>query len=569
MQLRGTIHHVPIDASGAYWAISYVWGQAPKTWVSPSLETPDGNILLTISLNDVLKRLRQTGASIMLWADAICINQTDITEKGLQIRLMGDIYHKALRVVAWLGHEYDGSDLAIESLKKIRLPVPVSHSRFVNMNGSEGAILSSGTVSDWTGNTWAHINQLVDRDWFKRVWITQELVLGSDIVIMCGETEMDWDHFFEALTIYEKEINSGHLLDLEKIQLLNHTGPAYSLGRVRRRLKDEDRKHSLLELLELFAHTQATLECDKLFALLGLAHDSNDDEFNPDYDSTIEEIVRRYASAFVRRGATMELLYRSGLSKAYSFCSWIPRWTEGDFPQTISTWDATGGKFYAGRRAPPVANIGIPSALEVTGSSVDVIKSIHHIRMWPNQQFDSMADFQNQFKHLTEYPTGETPADVLLWLPIGNAKRPHLESDFDKLRSYKPFLNQEVEDWPDNFREVILSISPEEAPEKYAKLPRESQIILSNYWKTAVAFSKRLSNAVLCFTTKGYVGLCPNGTVADDKICLLNGGRVPFVLRKGDGESYTLVGECYIHGIMHGEALKLNPELSERRFRLV
>jgi len=116
---------------------------------------------------------------------------------------------------------------------------------------------------------------------------------------------------------------------------------------------------------------------------------------------------------------------------------------------------------------------------------------------------------------------------------------------------------------------VILSISPEEDPEKYAKLPRESQIILSNYWKTAVAFSKRLSNAVLCFTTKGYVGLCPNGTVADDEICLLNGGRVPFVLRKGDGESYTLVGECYIHGIMHGEALKLNPELSERRFRLV
>ncbi|KAF4632226.1 hypothetical protein G7Y89_g5909 [Cudoniella acicularis] len=578
--LNGTIHQVPISSPGSFWAISYVWG-APKTPDCPdcpSLETPDGRTLLTQSLDTVLRRLRETKVSILLWADAICINQDDKTEKGLQVRLMGDIFHKALRVVAWIGREFGDGDHALESLKSIPLPVATSRSTPVNMGGTESTTLYSGNISTWNDRMWAQIDQLMNRDWFRRAWITQELVLASDVVIMCGRSELDWDHFFKAVTICEKWFNSQNP---ETIRLFNYAGPVYSLGGVRRRLRDEDKKHSLLELLELFAHTQATIKCDKLFALLGLAYDSDDDGFNPDYDSTLEEIVWRYASVFVRRGDAMELLYRSGLSnpKAYEFCSWIPNWT-GDnspqtelpptnFPQTISTWDASGGIFYAGKEAAPTAKIGIPPTLEVTGYEIDTIRITHNVRMGPGRPLDCMTDFRNHIKHLTRYPTGETSNDILLWLPIGKAKRPHLESENDRLSSYRQFLSREIKDWPDNFREVILSISPEMSREKYNKMPHESRVILSNYWKTAAAFSNRLSNAVLCFTKKGYVGLCPGDTVVDDEICLLHGGRVPFVIRKRDREAYTLVGECYIHGLMHGEAIKMNSNLIERRFQLV
>jgi hypothetical protein len=34
---------------------------------------------------------------------------------------------------------------------------------------------------------------------------------------------------------------------------------------------------------------------------------------------------------------------------------------------------------------------------------------------------------------------------------------------------------------------------------------------------------------------------------------ILYGASVPFVLRKSS-EVFELIGECYIHGIMHGEA---------------
>ncbi|PLB39822.1 uncharacterized protein BDW47DRAFT_102483 [Aspergillus candidus] len=55
-------------------------------------------------------------------------------------------------------------------------------------------------------------------------------------------------------------------------------------------------------------------------------------------------------------------------------------------------------------------------------------------------------------------------------------------------------------------------------------------------------------------TRNGYIGLAPPGAQKGDQVVLLEGGRVPYLLRKVDDESYKLVGECYVHGIMYGEA---------------
>jgi hypothetical protein len=41
------------------------------------------------------------------WIDAICIDQSSITERNHQVSLMGDIYSKAMWVVAWLGCNED------------------------------------------------------------------------------------------------------------------------------------------------------------------------------------------------------------------------------------------------------------------------------------------------------------------------------------------------------------------------------------------------------------------------------------------------------------------------------
>ncbi|PVH80545.1 hypothetical protein DL98DRAFT_515399 [Cadophora sp. DSE1049] len=61
---------------------------------------------------------------------------------------------------------------------------------------------------------------------------------------------------------------------------------------------------------------------------------------------------------------------------------------------------------------------------------------------------------------------------------------------------------------------------------------------------------------VLFQTGKGYIALGPVITQPGDIVCLFHGGNVPYVLRPTAGY-YQLVGECYVHGIMNGEAMQV------------
>jgi len=563
--ITGTIRHVSINSPGTFWAISYVWG-TPTKRTCVYLETPQGKIPITISLNSALKALRAKGVAVSFWADAVCINQADSREKALQIRQMGKIFQQAERVVAWLGEEYGRSYEAIETLSQIQ-----GRSETPGNGRAEKPQPRSGKVLDPMESIWDDINFLIKRPLFKRAWIAQELVLSSKVVLMCGRrSELDWDHFFDALTICERESYAVYGLDPDDIILLPDAGPAYALGLTRRKLKDQT-KFSLLELLELFSHTRASIEVDKLFALLGLAYDARNADFNPDYDSTLEEVVLRYAKEFVRQGQAMDLFYRAGLSKSYPFCSWIPRWTRGSFPMTISTWDAAGGEFHAASQIPPYAEVNdnaTSKSLFVKGCVVDAIQSTDRIRMGTGQGlciFDAMSDFRRLLRHTNNYPTGEKMDDLLLKLPIGDARRPHLESTMERLRSYRDFAAPKTENWPADLQQLILRVRNDPDLAKYQKMPLESRKTVSKYWQTMVAFWSRLSNAVFCFTERRYVGLVPSDAAVGDQICLLHGGKVPFVMRQ-QGKAYRLIGECYIHGIMHGEALR--PEFEENRFKL-
>lgn len=74
-----------------------------------------------------------------------------------------------------------------------------------------------------------------------------------------------------------------------------------------------------------------------------------------------------------------------------------------------------------------------------------------------------------------------------------------------------------------------------------------------------------------CFVKlgNGLLGVGPDTTRAGDLVVVFFGGRVPFILRQ-HGSYYVLLGECYIHGIMDGEAIDCWREgrLGEKAFVL-
>jgi hypothetical protein len=56
-------------------------------------------------------------------------------------------------------------------------------------------------------------------------------------------------------------------------------------------------------------------------------------------------------------------------------------------------------------------------------------------------------------------------------------------------------------------------------------------------------------------TDRGAMALGPRSMETRDVVYVPHGSQVPFVLRKKDDvtSTYTLIGECYVHGIMEGE----------------
>lgn len=69
-------------------------------------------------------------------------------------------------------------------------------------------------------------------------------------------------------------------------------------------------------------------------------------------------------------------------------------------------------------------------------------------------------------------------------------------------------------------------------------------------------------------TQNGFIGTVPRTARKGDLVCVLFGGQTPFVLRRDVHQEglYRLVGDCYVHGLMNGEAL--NMELEEQKFEI-
>lgn len=60
---------------------------------------------VTKNLESALRRLRYVGGPRSLWIDALCINQSDLTERGQQVFIIDYIYGNTKQGLFWLREE--------------------------------------------------------------------------------------------------------------------------------------------------------------------------------------------------------------------------------------------------------------------------------------------------------------------------------------------------------------------------------------------------------------------------------------------------------------------------------
>ncbi len=110
---------VDLDTKPNYEALSYVWD--PFRMGNRAAISCDGTIIeVTENCEMALRYLRYSDRPRVLWIDAICIDQSSEAEKTHQVRLMGDVYSFARRVIVWLGEGSDLNDFAFAFLRTFK-----------------------------------------------------------------------------------------------------------------------------------------------------------------------------------------------------------------------------------------------------------------------------------------------------------------------------------------------------------------------------------------------------------------------------------------------------------------
>lgn len=126
--LRGTLVHVNLDTHPFYKALSYTWGELD---FSCRINLDGNELAITSGLDSALRRLRSSDEVVIIWADAICVNQKDIAERNQQVSLMRRVYSECEECMIYLGKEGDNSDIVPGSIREL-------YNGFIGLYHNEG-----------------------------------------------------------------------------------------------------------------------------------------------------------------------------------------------------------------------------------------------------------------------------------------------------------------------------------------------------------------------------------------------------------------------------------------------
>ncbi|KAH8656698.1 heterokaryon incompatibility protein-domain-containing protein [Tricladium varicosporioides] len=197
-----------------YEALSWCWGIDPPLYtvkIEKGGRTYKKSVRKELAL--ALKYLRLPNQTRTLWIDAICINQEDPEERNRQVQMMSRIYTRSKEVCIWLGPDDDQSKLAIDFI----------HGEIMELKNFD-MICSD---KRYTGK-WQALMVLMQRDWFSRRWVVQEIALASKAKVYCGPDSIPWKEFAVAVELFVEVETATHRLSevMQKDEKYQHV-PAY------------------------------------------------------------------------------------------------------------------------------------------------------------------------------------------------------------------------------------------------------------------------------------------------------------------------------------------------------
>ncbi|KAF5670876.1 hypothetical protein FHETE_4324 [Fusarium heterosporum] len=230
-----------------YETVSYSWGGEDgnsslltvrnKNRCQPVYVGEFWDILLqTQNCFSMLQYLKPPRGCRTIWVDAICINQADMSERNEQVQVMGQIYSQCSQVLLWLGAD-------------IVSPIPGTYPS----RRSLGHVALDEEIDDVQEST--TLRSLLQRRYFSRVWVVQELILAPRVIMPVGNTIVIANPRSDGFSLPSSLEFSWERTKTPWIKHITQ-GKVEALG--------------LCEVISLLSKSQASDTRDKVFSILGL-----------------------------------------------------------------------------------------------------------------------------------------------------------------------------------------------------------------------------------------------------------------------------------------------------------
>jgi hypothetical protein len=563
--IRFSITHAVLDHNPSYEALSYTWGDPAKSGNLLCTETGT-QLAVTQNCLNALQRLQWPDRERILWIDAICIDQENISERNEQVQLMSMIYERADKVLSYLGEDDDDSDIGMDFILEDSTWMTTSQNR-----PSVG--LGSGVTSSPQQKA---VDGILERPYFERVWILQEVRCARTVEVVLGCRSVDWNAFSSA--VFYVDINKK----LYFRSRYHGKPPTVVFYREKSRAEQPE---TLLQYLNDTRHCKATDPRDKVFGLLGLSPEGRERDLTPDYSVSTHDLFVSTAIFFVTRDRNLDMLCHcqqnalplNSSDANLNLPSWVPDWSQ------YRTSRVLGYPRSRSKRPYYKAALGCPASVSfspdhtimtVAGKRVDQIAdvgalyemgtkdAIGTLRQWRDlagidaAKTDGQADDQND-RVMTAF------LETLIASPLYSAGNPLIRlhappwlavtfgdgaGSGGGAESQSQPQTREVEDGQEQNR------SPETPPQTFSPSLPSTESSAATIFQDFV--NKACHGRRFFVTQTGQMGLGPAEVKRGDTVVVLLGGQVPFLLSEVEGETrFMLVGECYVHGLMGGEAM--------------
>ena len=599
-ELRCTLVGADLSASPRYEALSYVWGKPVfNATIVCNKEVP---FKITSSLHRALVRLRAVDETRVLWVDQICINQGSNSDRNAQVARMARIYSGCQNAVVWLG---DGppklqttfikfiQTLSSAQKKQHRDGLILGEVSALQLSQMDAAQRKRYGLPNGTHRNWKVLLYIYASLWMRRTWIVQEVALPRKVDVLVGPVLMDWRSLSSILLYVESlkvsTLNFGSLGSWEAFVALG----------VRRTRTQEDEFSPLSELLFEHRRAKATDARDRIFGLMGLSAEREEMPL-ADYAASVTSVFTDATTGILRRSGNLDIL---GLVRSMrpdrpeDLPSWVPDYGSPQGPRPI----AKRGTVYTSKNpqiSPKFAASGHDElSFRIEGHALVlpamILGEIHELARYCVGQRDDDVDvqhgiipvglayvfqsLQDQIEEINTFFSWETLARRVVrrsptYQPTGESMQDALFMTYyegqvdrttDEIRAIDAFEKFAFTMW----RFLTLGCGCSWLPAAFPLVIVFGFVMWASrpVWKILgypavstlekhVDMMKDAAERRLFTTMDGLVGLAPPDSVPGDRVALLQGGRVPVVLRQ-DVDGYRLVGEAYVHGAMYGKMM--------------